>query len=322
MTYLKPFILTFMLSSFTAVISAEESELSLHKKKMDARQNPTTGVTYEAVNPNKLPEREERWSDFLPIWGKEARENGYVLPHPFGLSIIGMHQDQPFDIHNIDMKIAGISFDGISASNVSVRDSTMNLRADAWIFPFLNTYLLAGKTQATSTFDLDINKVINNKIACRALNIPIKNGSCSLQMSTPMTLDIEGNNIGAGMTIAGGYGDFFGMIDINYTESDLDISKIKAKTTVTSARLGWNGKIGSIGGSLWIGAMHQDIKQTLDIILPFDALSVVIEQEASSPVNYLLGSRFNITQEWEVIIETNAGFADRAQFMMQLSYRM
>ncbi len=32
---------------------------------------------------------QERWSDFLPLWGKELREQGYKLPLPFGVSIMG-----------------------------------------------------------------------------------------------------------------------------------------------------------------------------------------------------------------------------------------
>ena len=328
-------ILSCILCSMAMTIAADEHELSPYQKSVEERQNPVTGVTYEAVDPESIPEREERWSDFLPIWGKEAREQGYVLPHPFGLSLVGLHQNQPFEVTSIALNYSGseYTFKNISASNVTVSDSTANLRADVWLFPFFNMYVMAGKTDATANLNVDIDALIPNKTAtaCKALELPFEkdnlnpldnNGSCLLQSSIPTALDIKGDNLGVGMTVAGGYGDFFGMLDMNYTESDLNISKEKASTTVTSTRLGWNGAFGSMGGSLWVGAMHQDIKQTLDIILPIDGLSVVVEQEASSPVNYLLGGRINFSQEWEMIIETNAGFSDRQQFMLQLSYRM
>ncbi len=322
------------------------NSMSDYKQRVEKRQNPNTSISYEAIDPNHLPEKNERWSDFLPIWGKEAREQGYVLPLPFGISIIGLQQRQPFQVNNIGLAFKDTSSQLIDnvikktilATDLTVEDSTINARADVWLFPFLNIYALVGQTDATSRLDLNINASIPDQplATCNLLGLNFEQtsggllgpkGNCLIEATTPIKLDIKGDNIGAGMTIAGGYGDFFGMLDVNFTSSDLDIAEENAEVIVTSARIGWNGAFGALGGSLWLGAMHQNVKQTLNIPIPGIAnqpsgVKVIIEQEASSPVNYLLGGRLNFTEAWEMIIETNAGFADRQQFLMQISYRL
>ena len=76
----------------------------------------------------------------MPFLGKEAREQGYVLPNPFGISIIALHQQQPFDVESIGIVINGKQFQQINAafevSNLEIEDSTFTLRADVWRLPF------------------------------------------------------------------------------------------------------------------------------------------------------------------------------------------
>ena len=90
----------------------------------------------------------------------------------------------------------------------------------------------------------------NLKLPYRETNPALNQGNCLLSASLPSTLDIKGDNLGSGFTVAGGYGGFFGMLDMNYSESDLNIATENAKTTVTSARIGWNGSLGNYGDSL------------------------------------------------------------------------
>ena len=66
--------------------------------------------------------------------------------------------------------------------------------------------------------------------------------------------------------------------------------------------------------------MKQDIEQQIAVATPGNRVTVLIDQHTSSPVNYLIGAQWNITEEWAVIAETNFAFSDRQQFMMQLGY--
>lgn len=316
-----------------------------YTQQVHNRQNPSSTVGYELVIPKALPPR-NRWSDFLPILGKEAREEGYLLPLPFGISLVGLTQEQPFSVSQIGIEIDGQQSDlindfiddTITAKNLKVSDTTYNLRFDAWILPFWNVYGLVGKTKGKAELELDVDLALPtlllaaadigtgfNDKRCTSIDLPFQGpapGNCLLtKEGIPTTLHFNGTVLGYGTTIAGGYGDFFGMFDMNYTEADINISVEKSKQTVYSARLGWNGSIDHFQGQFWIGAMKQDIEQQLTVTIPDSKVSVIIDQHASSPVNYLIGGQWNITEEWALIVESNIAFSDRQQFMMQLGYR-
>ena len=317
------------------------------------REATYTRTTYESVAPNDIPERKERWSDFLPIWGQEAREKGYVLPLPFGISLVGLTQQQPFTVSSIGLDFNGKQSDevnqlvnnSITATDLEVSDTTFNVRLDTWVLPFWNVYVLAGKTEGTVNLNLNVdtsvstvalaaggiggNLLTSGPDRCTNLGLnyngtePPKGGSCVFHKdSIPTKLNFNGSVLGYGTTIAGGYGDFFGMFDVNYSEADINIAKENSEQTVYSARLGWNGEVDIWSGQIWIGAMKQDIRQTLNIIVPGSEVSVVVEQYASSPINYLIGGQWNFSEEWSLLVESNVGFGDRQQLMLQLGYRM
>ena len=316
-----------------------------YKQQVHNRQNPASSVGYELIIPEALPPR-NRWSDFLPIWGKEAREAGYLLPLPFGISVVGLTQEQPFEVSKIGLEVNGeqnevvndLIDDTITAKNLRVSDTTYNLRFDAWILPFWNVYGLVGKTKGKAELELDVDLELPTLFLaaagvgngfgsnrCDSINLPFQGpapGSCLLTTEgIPTTLHFNGTVLGYGTTIAGGYGDFFGMFDVNYSEADINIAIEKTQQTVYSARLGWNGSIGVYQGQLWFGAMKQDIEQQIAVSTPGKQVAVLIDQHASSPWNYLIGAQWNITEEWAVIAETNFAFSDRQQFMMQIGYR-
>ena len=316
-----------------------------YKQQVHNRQNPASSVGYELIIPEALPPR-NRWSDFLPIWGKEAREAGYLLPLPFGISVVGLTQEQPFEVSKIGLEVNGeqsevvndLIDDTITAKNLRVSDTTYNLRFDAWILPFWNVYGLVGKTKGKAELELDVDLELPTLFLaaagvgngfgsnrCDSINLPFQGptpGSCLLTAEgIPTTLHFNGTVLGYGTTIAGGYGDFFGMFDVNYSEADINIAIEKTQQTVYSARLGWNGSIGVYQGQLWFGAMKQDIEQQIAVSTPGNQVAVLIDQHASSPWNYLIGAQWNITEEWAIIAETNFAFSDRQQFMMQIGYR-
>ena len=316
-----------------------------YKRQVHNRQNPASSVGYELIIPEALPAR-NRWSDFLPILGIEAREAGYLLPLPFGISLVGLTQQQPFTVSKIGLEIDGQQSEiindfidnAITAKNLRVSDTTYNLRFDAWILPFWNVYGIMGQTTGKAELELDLNLELPTLLLaaadigsgfsdkrCTSINLPFQGpapGNCLLTTEDiPTTLNFHGTVLGYGTTIAGGYGDFFGMFDVNYTEADINIAIKKTQQTVYSARLGWNGSIGIYQGQLWFGAMKQDIEQQIAVSTPGNKVVVLVDQHSSSPVNYLIGGQWNITEEWAIIAETNFAFSDRQQFMMQLGYR-
>jgi hypothetical protein len=301
---------------FLASVSLSAQENSAAGPEPDAatqRENPVTSVPYESgIKPATC---EDRWSNFLPIWGKEACAQGYVLPRPFGVSFGYMHQDQPFDvgdvfINGVDVKTPGVAV----VDEVQNEETTFTVRFDAWLLPFWNVYGLLGKTDGEAVGPLDINLNPIFPILCGEVA-----NDCLID--TTFKIDYEADVIGVGTTIAGGYKDFFGMIDMNYSEADLDISVTDAEATVISARIGWNGKLGGFTGVLWVGAMYQDIAQVLDLEIDVgnDILLVSIDQSTQEPLNYVVGGQWDINRSFSVLAEL--GFGERKSEMLNLTYR-
>ena len=293
---------------------ASEPEQTQEMDGATSRENPVSPIPYESGRVGD-PTCEDRWSNFLPFLGQAACELGYVLPRPFGVSVGYMHQDQPFDVggifvNGIDVKTPGIAV----VDEVQNEESTYTLRFDAWVLPFWNIYGILGRTsgEAIGPLMLDIEPVF--PVLCR-----LPGNNCAVD--TTFNLNYKANVRGYGTTIAGGYKDFFGMIDMNWTTADLDISLTDAKAKVISSRIGWNGKLGGFTGVLWLGVMYQDISQTLDLPLDIgeDTLIVTMDQSTQEAYNYLIGGQWDISRSFAILAEF--GFGKRKSQMLNLTYR-
>jgi hypothetical protein len=295
-------------------LSAQESGQDSKPDKATQRENPASPIPYEKGE-ESVNTCEDRWSNFLPIWGKAACERGYVLPRPFGISVGYMHQDQPFDVNEVFVNGVDVKTPGVAVVNeVQNEESTYTLRFDAWILPFWNVYGILGRTdgEAIGPLQIDLEPVF--PILC---GLPGNN----CELDTTFRINYKADVMGFGTTIAGGYKDFFGMVDYNRTTADLDISVTDAKATVISSRIGWNGKLGEFTGVLWVGAMYQDIAQTLDLHIDIgdDILNVSIDQSTQVPWNYLVGGQWDVNRSFSILAEF--GFGGRKSQMLNLTYR-
>jgi len=295
-------------------LAAGEPEQPAEHDKATKRENPSSAVPYESGRVGEST-CEDRWSKFLPILGQSACELGYVLPRPFGLSLGYMHQDQPFDVGGIFVNGIDVKTPGLAVVNeVQNEESTYTLRGDVWILPFWNIYGILGRTsgRAVGPLALDLSPVF--PIICK-----LPGNNCAVD--TSFKLDYKADVRGYGTTIAGGYKDFFGMIDFNWTTADLDISLTDAKAKVISSRIGWNGKLGIFTGVLWVGVMYQDVSQTLDLPLDIgeNTLLVTIDQSTQEKYNYVVGGQWDINRSISVLAEL--GFGKRKSQMLNLTYR-
>jgi hypothetical protein len=255
-------------------------------------------------------EKGERWSKFLPIWGEEAKKAGYVLPLPFGISLNYLYMEEPARVTELRLGADKNNLKPIkilSVDSVDVKAGNSNLRLDAWIFPFLNLYGIFGYTSGKADLGLTINALTPG-------------GSPT---TFPLDIDYDGATYGGGIVLGGGYGRLFCMVDTNLTHTDLDIVDSHIKTLVVDSRVGWRDKIGMIHASFWIGAMYQVVQETLYgsvILKPGDApLWFSVDQRTDHPWNTLLGTQWEFTEEWVVLVE--GGFGDRDQILAGITRR-
>lgn len=287
---------------------------------------------------------------YFPIWGDEARARGYSIPLPYGVNLSYMNIRQ-------DIMVDSITFSGLKLGNHPIpsdmfaidaghtreKSKTENLRLDMWVFPFLNVYGLVGHTRGSSVSQVSVD---SDPSQFRGLDRVIAGAVHQLYQSGKLqdidfTLDFKGTTWGAGFTLAGGYGNWFGLVDTNYTRTDFDILDGSISAVTVSPRVGYRFSFQGIDGpshlSLWVGSMYQDVQQEFkgslnDLSMPSPMLQNMVnlanqdnhgrfdvKQHLQSPWNVLVGAQYELTQNFN--ITTEFGFAERNSFFISGEYR-
>ncbi|MBY5992565.1 hypothetical protein KUV81_10615 [Ferrimonas balearica] len=274
---------------------------------------------------------------FFPIWGEEAAARGYTLPKPYGLSLSYMDMSNPVKVNSIaltghpvlealDIQAPDAEFDGYN----------LTLRGDVWIFPFMNVYGILGYTSGDSvatirSLSCDVDAVSGlNKILCAGIN-----EASDLAIGAPFALEMKGGTYGVGTTVAGGVGNWFALVDVNYTYTDMNIIDGDIRTFVAAPRVGYRWEFeGGKELRVFAGAMYQKVDQylsgsLLDLGLPPELNDLIaglapdgqfeVEQEGTSRWNTVVGAQYALSRDWELLIES--GFGARRTSFMSVSRR-
>ncbi|PSV07061.1 hypothetical protein [Photobacterium leiognathi] len=251
----------------------------------------------------------------LPIWKEEAQALGYELPKPIGFNLSYMALEQSIDVNSIDLKGLPIWIPELDmqAEQGSQTSEVLTLRADMWLFPFLNLYVLGGKMTGTSETAVNVhNKFLGD--------YRIDN----------FKLDLDGYLYGGGVVLAGGYKQIFGLVDISYTETELTVIDGSISAWVISPRIGYDFYQQGLPLRVWGGAMYQNVEQSLsgklsDLNLPPFIENIAkngtfhIEQQLSTPWNPILGMQYQINPSLYLLAE--AGFGDRTSLFTSIDFR-
>ncbi|WP_318445751.1 TonB-dependent receptor [Photobacterium leiognathi] len=251
----------------------------------------------------------------LPIWKEEAQALGYELPKPIGFNLSYMALEQNIDVNSIDLKGLPIWVPELDmqAEQGSQTSEVLTLRADMWLFPFLNLYVLGGKMTGTSETAVNVhNKFLGD--------YRIDN----------FKLDLDGCLYGGGVVLAGGYKQIFGLVDISYTETELTVIDGSISAWVISPRIGYDFYQQGLPLRVWGGAMYQNVEQSLsgklsDLNLPPFIENIAkngtfhIEQQLSTSWNPILGMQYQINPNLYLLAE--AGFGDRTSLFTSIDFR-
>ena len=324
-------------------------------------ENRKTTMPYISTGSEKEVEQSQALftsslAGIFPLLGDAAREKGYNLPLAFGLSLNHTEMKQAMDVSDVrvqfypqDKEVSAEAF--FKVPEAKIKTSTNIMRLDLWVLPFMNVYGILGETKADVDLDffvggsgaISIGDPLASVIKLKVCGVGDAECRGSVQDAIDAVNNISGNGllipdiktsyaaptVGLGTTFAAGVHDFFGMYDINYTETDMGFTKNKATSLIQSTRVGWNGSAGIWSGQIWVGAMYQDSEQ--DVVVPFyqagkfdDAavrsMEAVIHIEPEEKMNYVIGGTWAIFKDFEVLAEYG-GFAERRQFMFQATLR-
>ena len=335
--YVSLFLAILMMGFAQQVLAQDENATADENATSDENEREERWRVLRESSPGHASaDDSERWSDFLPLMKDAAGDAD--LPLPFGIGVTGYWQEQDMQSRSISFKsdltnminalLAGTVAEqtaaaGIQAllggnlidttadaTNVESEVDNYNIRLDAWLMPFLNIYGVYGEVDGENTASgLALDAATTTVLTTAGLSVD------------PFKFSYDGNVYGFGIILAGQLGKYWGTVDYNFTQADLDISTSEIDTHTITPRIGTSGTMGSLKGSLWIGAMHQRIDEVQAGSISVSGLdidyNVLLEQE--NEWNFLIGGAAELSKQWNASIE--GGLGNRKQVMGNLTFR-
>lgn len=312
-----------------------------------------SAATASAQNPDLILSQAQRdsilatYKNRFPIWGRKAIERGFDLPLPFGLSVNGVWASQNIDLKNLGLSTGNnptVPVDIVKFGENTAPVLTPNLRADLWVFPFLNIYTFGGAAWVST--DVELTEPVSFKTS----------------------VDQTGYYAGLGATATMGIKHNWLAFDINtaWTKTEKLDQAVRAK--IFGIRYGRAQKLGGTKRlALWLGTMRQtlisttsgsinlseviegggsgeglgdyqdsewyqglppaqqrvidEIAERLQGIETSDVtINYTLDKATSDPWNMLAGVSYEWNKRWQARVE--AGFIGRMSVLTQLNYRM
>ena len=197
----------------------------------------------------------------LPIWGQEITDKNIDLQLPFGLNVNYVYNQLDLELTHFSMNFYdGENLDDIinpetlNFSETIATTSGVNIRADAWVLPFLNFYGLYSRSQGST------------KVAFQPQVVNDVPGKPNLKEITTLknVIDVPAvaftsNTYGIGSTMIYGWDNYFVSVDGNFTWSKSELIEETVKFFVGSARIGRRVSFkNDMKLSIYIGAMYRN----------------------------------------------------------------
>ena len=312
-------------------------------------------VPVPAQNPDLILTKAERdsilktYNNVFPIWGRKAIEKGFDLPYPVGLNLNVIYLSQNIDITNIALSTGDnptVPVEFIQFSSVEAPVTSVNVRGDLWVLPFLNMYGFVGHawvtTDVTLSEPLEFNTVVKQ----------------------------EGPYVGLGATATVGIKHNWLAIDFNYAWTQPEKLSQPVEGRILGFRYGRAMKIKNNQRlAFWIGTMNQKLKSGTDGSIGLDevidgggeaqlrqalpgylqsqayqqltpqqkrtvdaitqaigngnlgdvTVNYTLDKEVTDPWNMLVGANWDVSKRWTFRVEV--GFLQRIQVLINPVYR-
>jgi hypothetical protein len=271
------------------------------------------------------------WDHPLPFFGQAVTELGFELPLPFGVSIVPATFEQDLTLRDLNLGLQGEAdrpIDAVNFQNPSVRNTALQLKFDAWLFPFMNIFATVGRVDGRATIPLT---VLGRDLIPEQCDRPLATPDlCERELSGTAKPSYEGTNWSVGTALAMGWEQFFVVLPIVYAVSDIDILDTDVDALNVSPRVGINLELERYGDlSLFLGATYLKAEVEVAGSITFDAglgtgesrtLSYRLVEENSDEWNVALGGNWQVTPAWGVMLEIGTG-GTRNDVIAGVTYR-
>jgi len=198
----------------------------------------------------------------LPIWGQKVADRNIELQLPFGFNVNYVYNQMTLELTEFSMNFYDgenlddiINPESLNFTETVATANGLNMRADAWILPFLNFYGLYSRNQGSTKVSFQPQVVEyglgpnGNLKQIRTLEEPID--------VAPVTFNT--NSFGIGATTVYGWDDYFISVDGNLTWTTSDLLVETVKFFVGSGRIGRRVSFrNDMKLAVYLGAMYRN----------------------------------------------------------------
>lgn len=233
---------------------------------------------------------------------KDRVPDDVELPKPWGIGIDFYTMEQEYDIDFLSFDLPGISLDDPSQLLVTNDVMHFDLKLDAWILPFMNVFVIAGKLDSETVIDLS--------------NAPVQGLPFPLGK---LPVDTDGTVTGYGFTLAYGSDKWFTSLTATRTETDLsgNFDSNVDSTTIQP-------RIGLVNGpwQYWVGGLYLDTEETHSGQVPLPVLGLIdfdVVLGGADDWNLTAGVRHEFSPKADLTFEV--GYGDRSHTLFNFTYR-
>jgi hypothetical protein len=298
--------------------------------------------TYPTLEGRELGEPfvEERvWARALPFFAQDVINLGFDLPNPYGTAVVGAVLRQDIQLSNLKVGVNGQPWEKIGFVDFGQpreENSTVQAKLDAWLFPFMNVYMIGGAIDGHA--DLEVGVPGDELLDFLGLGVlcapPIGTPAdiCSRTLASKAHVDYTGSNVGVGVNLAMGWDRFFVTLPITYVWSDISVIDSTVEALNVSPRIGVTGDVGDMGViALFVGATYLDATVGLSGRFSFDTSGVPGLDDTSTinfkltetnkdKWNYVVGGNWDVSKRWSVLVEAGVG-GSRENLIVGATYR-
>jgi hypothetical protein len=144
-----------------------------------------------------------------------------------------------------------------------------------------------------------------------------------VEFDTDIETELDGVVGGIGMTLAGGYKNFYLVVDCNYDQSDLGFDN-DFTALIASVRVGWNGRFGELPLQLWLGVGNWDTAATATghADLP-NGERLVFEADQKPHTNWMydVGANLEFSKRFQLVLDAGFDFDGGYVLVVGPTYR-
>jgi hypothetical protein len=279
-----------------------------------------------------------KWNRTLPFLGQKVIDKGYNLPLPLGVGLTAAFINQEMDLTNLSAGVNGRpmrGFESVSFNKPKSETQSLQVKLDAWLFPFMNVFAMAGGVKGDFDMDvgLDGNTMLSNlEITCPTLN-PIDQAFCNqLEDQTfilPIKTEVDIFTYGVGTTLAGGWNNWFLVLpmSVNWAEPENKVSDGVSYTVTPRfgrvVNLRKRGSISAFGGGNWLRSKYTITGNFVvpDQYQPLETIEYSIDQESRDNWTLLVGFNWDFNRRTSWSFEYNGFIGSRESVISSLNFR-